>query len=52
LYVQITTKRKPMIEIIIMALGLDSLLQVHPRELGVIRLVNDDRTGEYRKDFL
>lgn len=41
-----------MIEMIFMALGLDSFLQAHSRELSVIRLENEDRSGEYRRDLL
>ena len=41
-----------MIKMIFMALGLDSYLQAHSRELGVIELVNENRSGEYRRDFL
>lgn len=41
-----------MIKIIFSALGLDSFFQAHSKELGVIRLEDENRSGEYRRDFL
>ena len=34
------------------ALGLDSFFKAHSRELSVIALYNENRSGEYRRDFL
>ncbi len=41
-----------MIKLIFMALGLDSFFKVHSREWSVIALYNENRSGEYRRDFL
>lgn len=41
-----------MIKIIFTAFGLDSLFQAHSKKLSVIRLVDENRSGEYRRDFL
>ena len=41
-----------MIKLIFMALGLDSFFKAHSRELSVIALYNENRSGEYRRDFL
>ena len=41
-----------MIKMIFTALGLDSLLQAHSRELSVMWLENENRSGEYKRDFL
>jgi len=51
-YVQINLIRKSMIKIIFMALGLDSFFEAHSRELSVIPLYNENRSGEYRRDCL
>jgi hypothetical protein len=41
-----------MIEMIFTALGLDSLVQAHSKKLSVIRLADENRSGEYGRDFL
>ena len=41
-----------MIKMIFTAFGLDSFYQAHSRKLSVIALVNENRSGEYRRDFL
>jgi len=51
-YVQINLIRKSMIKIIFMALGLDSFFKAHSRELSVMPLYNENRSGEYRRDCL
>lgn len=45
-------ERKPMIEMIFTALGLSSLFQAHSKELSVMPLEGERRSGEYRRDFL
>ena len=41
-----------MIEMICMAFGLDSYFKAHSRELGVMPLYNENRSGENKRDFL
>ena len=41
-----------MIKMIFMALGLDSFFRAHSRELSVIPLEDENRSGEYKKDSL
>ena len=41
-----------MIKMIFMALGLDSFLKAHSRELSAMPLYNENRSGEYKRDFL
>jgi len=41
-----------MIRFIFKALGLGSFFEAHSRELSVIALYDEQRSGEYRRDFL
>jgi len=41
-----------MIEMIFTALGLRSFFEAHSKELSVMPLVNEHRSGEYRRDYL
>ncbi len=41
-----------MIEMIFTALGLSSFFEARSKELSVMPLVNEYRSGEYRKDHL
>lgn len=41
-----------MIKMIFTALGLDSFFEAHSRELSVMPLYNETRSGEYKRDFL
>ena len=41
-----------MIQMIFTALGLDSFFEAHSRELSVMPLYNENRSGEYKRDFL
>jgi len=41
-----------MIKMIFTALGLDSFVKAHSKELSVMPLYNETRSGEYGRDFL
>lgn len=41
-----------MIKMIFMAFGLDSYIKAHSRELSAMSLYNENRSGEYERDFL
>jgi len=41
-----------MIKMIFTALGLDSFFKAHSKELSVIPLYDENRSGENKRDFL
>ena len=41
-----------MIKFIFTAFGLSSFYEAHSKELSAMPLYNDNRSGEYKRDFL